>query len=50
MNWHGDATDPEWMKLVAAAEEKATPRWIHHKVSELDIRLKAERQKWAKPT
>ncbi len=45
MDWRGETSDPEWLKLLAAVEERATPRWLRTKVSELDIRLKAEQQK-----
>ena len=45
MKWCGDATDPEWAKLIAAVEEKATPRWLRQKVHGLEIALKGERQR-----
>ena len=45
MNWRGDATDPEWAKLIAAVEEKATPRWLRQKVHGLEIALLGERHR-----
>ena len=47
MDWRGDAADPEWAKLIAAVEEKATPRWLRQKVQGLEVALKGERQRVA---
>ena len=45
MDWRGDATDPEWAKLIAAVEDKATPQWLRQKVHGLEIALIGERQR-----
>ena len=45
MNWRADATDPEWAKLIAAVEEKATPRWLRQKVHGFEVALKGERHR-----
>jgi hypothetical protein len=45
MKWCGDATDPEWGKLIVAVEEKATPRWLRQKVHGLEIALRDERHR-----
>jgi hypothetical protein len=45
MDWRGNATDPEWAKLIAAVEEKATPQWLRQKVRGLEVTLKGERQR-----
>ena len=47
MNWRGNATDPEWAKLIVAVEEKATPRWLRQKVHGLEIALIGERHRVA---
>lgn len=45
INWRGQTDDAEWIKLVSAIEDKATPPWVHHKIAALDLQLKAERKR-----
>lgn len=42
MHWRGDTNDQEWVKLLAAIENKATPKWLLYKVAEVEVALKAE--------
>ena len=46
MEWRGDETDSEWVKLISAIEEKATSSWMRQKVSTLEVLLKAEHQRF----
>jgi hypothetical protein len=45
MDWDGNASHAEWLKLIAAAEEKATPKWLRQKVVSLEVAVKGERQR-----
>jgi hypothetical protein len=45
MDWRGEPTDSEWAKLIAAVEEKATPRWLRQKVHGLEVALIGERHR-----
>jgi hypothetical protein len=41
--WSGGTDDPEWQKLVAAVQAKATPRFVRQMMDALDAELVAER-------
>jgi len=41
--WSGGTDDPEWLKLLAAVQAKATPRFVRHMMDALDAELVSER-------
>ncbi|MGO9546546.1 MAG: toll/interleukin-1 receptor domain-containing protein [Rhodomicrobium sp.] len=45
IDWQGNTADLEWIRLIAAVEEKAAPLWVRHKITGLERALKAARQK-----